>query len=89
MRSGEIVVRNKLGLHARVAAQIVRTASGFESKITISRGSQTADAKGIMGLMILAATQGTRLTLQAEGVDEDLAYHAIWEKFELRFGEPE
>lgn len=89
MRSGEIVVLNKLGLHARAAAQVVRTASGFESRITISKGGHVADAKGIMGLMMLAATQGTRLTLRAEGVDEDLAYHAVWEKFDLRFGEPE
>ncbi len=89
MRSGEIVVKNKLGLHARAAAQVVRTASGFESQITLSNAAQSADAKGIMGLMMLAATQGTRLTLQVEGPDEDLAFHAIWEKFDLRFGEPD
>ena len=87
MKSGTVTVNNKLGLHARVAAQIVRTANGFESKILISNDYHEANAKGIMGLMMLAATQGTTLQLSAEGVDEDAAFVAMNEIFNNRFGE--
>ena len=83
------MVQNKLGLHARAAAQLVRVASGFESKITLRNSSETADAKGIMGLMMLAATKGTELELVAEGSDEDTAYKDIKRLFDERFGEEE
>ena len=83
------MVQNKLGLHARAAAQLVRVASGFESKITLRNGSENADAKGIMGLMMLAATKGTELELIAEGSDEDNAYKDIKRLFDERFGEEE
>ena len=89
MKSGNILVQNKLGLHARAAAQLVRVASGFESKITLRNSSESADAKGIMGLMMLAATKGTELELIAEGSDEDTAYKDIKRLFDERFGEEE
>ena len=80
-------MRNKLGLHARAAAHLVRVASGFESEIKLVKDEETANAKGIMGLMMLAATQGTQLELQAEGPDEDSAFESIQQLFDSRFGE--
>lgn len=89
MRSSIIHVRNKLGLHARAAAQLVRVASGFESEITLIDGAKSANAKGIMGLMMLAATQGTELELRIEGSDEVSAHKAVKQLFDSRFGEEE
>ena len=89
MKSGRIEVLNKLGLHARTAAQVVRIASGFESEISLHNENQIANAKGIMGLMMLSATQGTSLLLEAEGADENSAFEAIQQIFETRFGEEE
>lgn len=89
MRSSIIQVRNKLGLHARAAAQLVRVASGFESEITLIDGAKSANAKGIMGLMMLAATQGTELELRIEGSDEVSAHEAVQQLFDSRFGEEE
>ncbi len=89
MRSSTVQVRNKLGLHARAAAQLVRVASGFESEITLIDGTNSANAKGIMGLMMLAATQGTELELRVEGADEVIAHEAIQQLFDSRFGEDE
>ncbi len=89
MKSGNIQVSNKLGLHARSAAQLVRVASGFESEIKLINGAKSANAKGIMGLMMLAATQGTELELRIDGPDETIAYETIRQLFESRFGEDE
>ncbi|MDE0310414.1 MAG: HPr family phosphocarrier protein [Acidiferrobacterales bacterium] len=89
MRSTTIQVRNKLGLHARAAAQLVRVASGFESEITLVDGAKSADAKGIMGLMMLAATQGTELELRIDGPDEAVADKAVQQLFDSGFGENE
>lgn len=89
MRTGKLYVRNKLGLHARAAARLVRVASGFECDIFLRNDQDTANAKGIMGLMMLAATQGTQLEFQAEGADEEVAFEAIQQLFEARFGEDE
>ena len=80
---------NKLGLHARAAAKVVQTASAYESKIKIFKGDQEADAKGIMRLMMLAATQGTTLTISVDGVDEDEAFIAMQNIFNSQFGENE
>ncbi len=84
-----VEVTNRLGLHARAAAQVVRTASGFESTIELSNGEHTANAKGIMGLMMLAATCGSSLVIKAEGEDERHAVQAIEKMFADRFGEDE
>jgi len=85
----QVEVLNKLGLHTRAAAQLVRTASGFESKITLRKDDRSADAKGIMGLLMLAATHGTVLELVVEGPDEYQSCSRIVELFENRFGESE
>jgi len=87
MKSATLVVKNKLGLHARVAAQIVRTANGFESEIHLSNDNHSANARGIMGLMMLAATQGTTLNLVVDGTDEETAFNAMKEIFESSFGD--
>ncbi len=84
-----VQVTNKLGLHARAAAQVVRTASGFKSTIELSNGQQTANAKGIMSLMMLAATCGSSLVVKAQGDDECHAMQAIEKMFADRFGEDE
>jgi phosphocarrier protein HPr len=89
MKKREITIVNKLGLHARAAAKFVSTASGFESEVTLAHNSARVNGKSIMGIMMLAAGQGTTLELEVEGPDEDLAYHTIIELIESRFGEDE
>jgi len=81
------VIVNRLGLHARAAARLVREATNYESEITVSRAGQRADAKSIMGIMMLAASQGTELELAVHGVDEELALQSIVDLIEKRFGE--
>ncbi len=84
-----VVVRNRLGLHARAAAKLVRVASGFASEIYLSRedAHQRIDSKSILGILMLAAAQGTRLVLYIEGRDEVEAGEAIRRLFEANFGE--
>ncbi len=85
----QVEVINKLGLHTRAAAELVRTASRYESAITLQKDDISANAKGIMGLLMLAATQGTMLELRVEGPDEEQTCLAIVELFKNRFGEAE
>ena len=84
-----VLVSNKLGLHARAAAKLVRVASRFSSEIHLSRESanQRIDAKSILGILMLAASQGTRLVISIEGEDEADAGKAIGGLFEAKFGE--
>ena len=84
-----VEVVNKLGLHARAAAKLVNEASGYESAITLHRDGQDVDAKSIMGIMMLAASQGALLEIMTEGADEQAAMEAILQLFESRFGEDE
>ena len=83
----ELTVLNRLGLHARSAAMVVRAASGFKSAISVRRGEVGVDGKSLMGLMLLAAEQGARLTVRAEGPDEKEAMARIENLFEARFDE--
>jgi phosphocarrier protein HPr len=85
----QIEVINKLGLHARAATRLVNKASGFESDILLERDGQQADAKSIMGIMMLAASQGTELEIIVNGTDEQHALDAIVGLFCARFGEEE
>ncbi|MFC3338742.1 HPr family phosphocarrier protein [Paracandidimonas soli] len=89
MQSIDIVVSNKLGLHARAAAKLTQLAAKFVSEIHIARGSQRVNAKSIMGVMMLAAGMGVTVTVDAEGLDEDQALQEIQELFANRFGEPD
>ena len=87
--SHDIVIANRLGLHARAAAQFVRTASSFQAEITVEGGGRKVNGKSIMGLLMLAAAQGTRLTLRAVGPDGAAALAALTTLVQERFGEPE
>lgn len=85
----EIEIVNRLGLHARACAKLVKTAAQFECAISLSSGETLADAKSIMSLMMLAASQGARLMLSAEGADADAAIQEIQALVQGRFGEEE
>ena len=85
----EFEICNKLGLHARAAAKLVQCANRFSSRIAIERRGQSVNAKSIMGVMMLAASQGTQVTVEATGDDEEHAIMAIEELIRDRFGEPE
>lgn len=87
MKCADIAITNKLGLHARAAAKLVSLASGFNSEITLTRDSQQANAKSIMGVMMLAAAKGTVLKICAHGSDEAKAVEALTQLVGERFGE--
>jgi phosphocarrier protein HPr len=86
-----VQVTNRLGLHARAAAQLVRTANGFQCALRLERldGSASADAKSILSVLMLAASRGTELRLAADGADEREAANALCELFACGFGESE
>jgi phosphocarrier protein len=83
----EVTVRNRLGLHARAAARFVHAANAFTSRVTVSRDGRTMDGKSILGILLLAASQGTALVLGAEGDDEGAAVDALAALVESGFGE--
>ncbi len=83
----EIMITNKLGLHARPAAKLVQTASKFESNIVLIKENLEVNAKSIMGVMMLAAEMGTTITIRADGPDENDAVNAVAHVFNSRFGE--
>lgn len=85
----DVVVSNKLGLHARAAAKLTQLAGRFKSDIHISRGAQRVNAKSIMGVMMLAAGLGVTVRIEASGSDEDQALIQIQDLFNAKFGEPE
>jgi phosphotransferase system HPr (HPr) family protein len=84
-----LVVRNRLGLHARAAARLVRTASNYRSVVRLERvdGSASADAKSILSVLMLAATCGTELRVIADGSDEREALDAVCAMINDGFGE--
>ena len=81
------MITNKLGLHARAAAKLVHTASAFEAEIYVGTENEEVNAKSILGILTLAATKGTPLTVRADGADEEKAVRAIVQLFADRFGE--
>jgi phosphocarrier protein HPr len=87
MPSKELTLINKLGLHARAAAKLVSLTSGFESDITLSRNGKTVNGKSIMGVMMLAASCGTAIEVNASGSDADEALQQIEQLVQDRFGE--
>lgn len=89
MPSLDIVITNKLGLHARAAAKLTQLAGRFTSEIFIARGAQRVNAKSIMGVMMLAAGLGVTVKVDAEGADADLALQSIKALFDSKFGESE
>jgi phosphocarrier protein HPr len=85
----DILIVNKLGLHARAAAKLVSLASTFKADIDLTRDARTVNGKSIMGVMMLAASKGTMLKVKATGSDENEAMRQIEELFANRFGEAE
>jgi phosphocarrier protein HPr len=84
-----VQIVNKLGLHARAAATLVRVTSTFECDIKLTKGSITVDAKSILGMMSLAAAQGTWVSFNCDGVDADQAMVAVVKCISEYFGEGE
>ena len=89
MKSESVQICNRLGLHARAAAKVVHTACEFQSEIFLGTEDEEVNAKSILGLLTLAATEGTPLRIRASGVDEEAAIRALAELFRNRFGEGE
>jgi len=87
MASRELIIVNKLGLHARAAAKFVTLASEFNCTVHVSRNGQRVNGKSIMGVMMLAASRGTQIIIHAEGADEDKALAALAKLVNERFGE--
>lgn len=85
----ELHIINKLGLHARAAAKFVSCASGFQSEVKLSRNGREVNGKSIMGVMMLAAAQGTSVVLVVDGADEEMALAGIEQLVLDRFGEEE
>jgi phosphocarrier protein HPr len=77
VKSCSVTVVNPLGLHARAAARFVHVASGFTAAIRVARGAREMDGKSIMGLLLLSASQGTSITISANGADESEAIAAL------------
>lgn len=89
MITSNIIIINKLGLHARAASKFVTTANQFSSDVFLDKAGQKVNAKSIMGVMMLAASKGTELTLEVNGSDEELCSKAIIELINNRFDEAE
>jgi phosphocarrier protein HPr len=89
MINRDVEIINKLGLHARAASKFVKTATGFDSEITVRKGNRSANGKSIMGVMMLAASRGSVLELTANGADEGQAVAALEKLIKERFGEAE
>jgi phosphocarrier protein len=81
------MIQNKLGLHARPAAMFVRLANQFSSEIIVEKDGEEINGKSIMGLMLLAAGQGSKLKITAQGIDAEKALQAISEIIENKFNE--
>lgn len=84
-RDTEIV--NRLGLHARAAAKLVHTAGAYQSRVTVEKDGEEVDAKSILGVLLLAASQGTTIKVRCEGQDEEAAMRAVTDLISNRFDE--
>ena len=89
MRKINVTIINKLGLHARASAKFVSTAARYQSRIDVSKATQTINGKSIMGVMTLAANQGTELILEIDGPDEQEMEAALIQLINARFHEQE
>jgi len=83
----EVEVVNRLGLHARAAAKLVNTAGRFQSRVTMTKDGEEVDAKSILGVLLLAASQGTQLRIRCEGEDETDCIQAVTALIANRFDE--
>lgn len=89
MLSQDTTIINRLGLHARASAKLVQTASRFQSRVSLIRNGKRVDAKSIMAVMMLAASQGSPIQVETEGEDEAQALQALLDLIADRFGEGE
>ena len=80
-------IKNRLGLHARAAALLVKTANRFVSDVAIEKDGLEVNGKSIMGILMLAASRGSKITLKAEGKDALQAIQTLGKLIENRFGE--
>jgi len=90
MQQRTVIITNRLGLHARAAAKLVRLASTFKSDVMLARAEsrhKTVDAKSIFAVLLLAATQNTAVEIIAEGLDEEAAIEALCQLITDKFGE--
>jgi len=85
--SQTFTIRNKLGLHARAAALFVQLSNKFSAEIMVEKNGQEVNGKSIMGILILAATQGSKITVKAEGDDAAAAMEALGGLIDAGFGE--
>ncbi len=83
----ELTVSNRLGLHARATAKLVQLLSGYQCNVTLLAKGREVNAKSIMGVMLLAAGQGTQIRLRVDGEDEDTVAEAVVALFDRRFDE--
>ena len=88
MREREVTIRNRAGVHTRPAAAIVKLAAKFKSEFYIEKDDVAINGKSIIGVMTLAAEQGSKLLLKFDGSDEEEFSNAMAELFESGFGEP-
>ncbi len=87
MEIGTFTIRNRLGLHARAAALLVKTANRFSAEVTVEKDGVEVNGKSIMGILMLAASKGTKITLKAEGKDALQAVQVLGKLIENKFGE--
>ncbi len=87
MAKKDFTILNKLGIHARPAAQFVKTANRFQSDIFVEKDGEEVDGKSIMGLMMLAAGHGSVISVSADGADSDAALEAIADLIARKFEE--
>lgn len=85
----DLTIRNRLGLHARAAAKFVQTASRFRSAVKIRKNGEEVDGKSILGILLLAASEGTSIVVVVEGEDEKDAFAAVEDLIARRFDEEE
>jgi phosphotransferase system HPr (HPr) family protein len=87
MAQKDFTIQNKLGIHARPAAQFVKMANRFKAEITVEKDGEEVDGKSIMGLMMLAAGHGSVIVVCAEGEDEEAALDSIGDLIARKFEE--
>ena len=83
----ELIISNRLGLHARAAAQMVQIAQKYEAEVTLEKEGEAVDAKSVLSLLMLECPLGTKVTIRAIGVDSESAVNAISELIDSKFGE--
>ena len=89
MPFGEAEIVNKLGLHARASAKLTETAASFASEVWLARNGRRVNAKSILGVMMLAAGKGSRITVETDGADAEQALQAMLSLIAGGFGEEE